>query len=223
VGFDLDGTLFDHHGSASEGVNFLVRSLGVEPSDQTRSLWFAVEDDGFRKWSNGEFSFQEQRRYRLRTVLPALGVNVPDDNALDLLFDTYLGAYRAAWKAFPGAAEALQAVRARSLTVGVLTNGSQEQQTSKLRSTGLYDLVDVVCTAEELGLWKPDPRAFHEFAHRLGVAPSECLFVGDHPDQDIAGATAAGMPAVIVDHYTESPTDLEALLDLHIKHPTLPK
>lgn len=222
MGFDLDGTLFDHRGSAAEGVNFFLRSLGVEPSDQIRSLWFEVEDAGFRKWSSGEISFQEQRRYRLRTVLAALGVDAPDGEALDLLFDTYFGAYRAAWKAFPGAVSALQAVRAMGLTVGVLTNGSQEQQISKLRSIGLYDLVDVVCTAEDLGLWKPDPRAFHEFARRLCVASSECLFIGDHPDQDIAGATAAGMPAAFIDHYTEDPTDLEVLLDSHIQHAALP-
>ncbi|GAB3613399.1 HAD family hydrolase [Humibacter ginsengisoli] len=220
MGFDLDGTLFDHRGSAAEGVDSFLGDLGVQPSADARSAWFAAEDAGFQKWSSGEISFQEQRRYRLRTVLPALGVEPPrDGEALDALFDKYLSAYRAAWKPFPGAVEAIRAIRAGGLIVGVLTNGSHEQQLDKLRRTSLYDLIDVVCTAEELGVWKLDARAFQEFTRRLGVAPSECLFVGDHPDQDIAGAAAAGMPTLIVDHYTDDSTGFLTLLSHAIPAP----
>ncbi|MFT3942742.1 MAG: hypothetical protein QM705_02800 [Ancrocorticia sp.] len=33
IGFDLDGTLFDHQGSASAGVTVFLKSLGLEPSE----------------------------------------------------------------------------------------------------------------------------------------------------------------------------------------------
>lgn len=213
VGFDLDGTLFDHRGSATRGVEEFLAGLGVAPSENARALWFAAEEAGYARWSAGEISFQEQRRDRLRTVLPPLGVAVDQAPAvLDELFDAYLAAYRAAWRPFAGVPQALEALRARDLRLGILTNGSQDQQIDKLRRIGLIDAVDVVCTAEELGVWKPDPRAFEEFTHRLGVLPSECLFVGDHPEQDVAGAIAAGMPAVLIDHDSDDAAGLLAAL-----------
>lgn len=104
VGFDLDGTLFDHLNSATDGVNAFFRSLGVEPTEAVRALWFAAEEAGFEQWRSGQISFQEQRRYRLNRVLPAVGIAPPSSPAeLDRLFDEYSREYRAAWRAFPDA------------------------------------------------------------------------------------------------------------------------
>lgn len=215
VGLDLDGTLFDHRGSASQAVDAFLRGLGVEPTDEARALWFAAEDAQFEEWRAGRVSFQEQRRRRLQIVLPTVGISVPDgDCDLDALFEDYLRAYRKAWRAFPDAADVLATLRTQGLRIGVLTNGSEEQQVDKLRAIGLYDLLDVVCTSEAIGVQKPDPRAFEALAERLGVAPSECFFVGDHPDQDVAGALAAGMPAALI--YRERENALASALPASI-------
>jgi putative hydrolase of the HAD superfamily len=218
VGFDLDGTLFDHRGSATRGVDNFLAVLGVAPTEAARALWFAEEEAGYARWSAGEISFHEQRRDRLRAVLPSLGVPVDQTPAaLDELFEVYLAAYRAAWRPFAGVPPVLEALRAQGLRLGILTNGSQDQQVDKLRCIGLIDAVDVVCTAEELGLWKPDPRAFEEFTRRLGVLPSECLFVGDHPEQDVAGAIAAGMQAVLIDHDSDDAAGLIGALAPYLR------
>ena len=217
MGFDLDGTLFDHLGSATSGVNAFFRFLGVEASDAARALWFSAEEQGYEQWRSGRMSFQGQRRYRLEIVLPAVGVALPDSpGGLDALFEDYLRQYESAWRAFPEAANVLASLRREGMRLGILTNGSQEQQTAKLRAIGLFDMVDVICTAETLGIWKPDRRAFEALAEQLGVPPAECLFVGDHPAQDILGATSAGMSAVLVDHYGEHAKGLESAIDRSI-------
>jgi putative hydrolase of the HAD superfamily len=59
----------------------------------------------------------------------------------------------------------------------------------------------VVCTSEQIGAQKPDPYAFVEFAKRLEILPSACLFVGDSAEQDIAGARGAGMRALLINRY----------------------
>ena len=46
------------------------------------------------------------------------------------------------------------------------------------------------------GVHKPDPRLFEITAERLGVKPQECIYVGDHPVNDIQGALSAGMGAI---------------------------
>lgn len=213
VGFDLDGTLFDHHGAASEAVDTLIRSFGVEPSARVRQVWFENEDAEFERWRLGEISFQEQRRRRLRAVMLALGLSPPgNDGGLDALFEEYLAAYRSSWKPFHDSAEVLVDLRRRGFKLGVLTNGAQGQQVDKLRTVGLHDLVDVVFTSEALGVQKPNPRAFRALAEGLGVLPTQCVFVGDHPEHDVAGAKAVGMEAVLIDRYTTDRVGLAVTL-----------
>jgi putative hydrolase of the HAD superfamily len=85
--------------------------------------------------------------------------------------------------------DALDAIR---MPWGIVTNGSAGQ----LRKVEQLDLVDraaCIVISEEVGVRKPDPAIFHAAAAGVGVAPSHIMFVGDHPEADIAGAARAGM------------------------------
>lgn len=201
IAFDLDGTLFDHHTSSRTAVAQFVCGMGVAPTEDVLALWFAAEDEHFESWRAGHISFADQRRRRLHTFLPGLGLAVPSsDEALDALFAVYLQHYERAWTAYPGTVELLTDLRHRGLRTGLLTNGSQDQQTAKLRATGLLPLFDVVCTSEALGVTKPDPAAFEALCAGLDATPAEVGFVGDHPEHDVAAARAAGLRAELVDH-----------------------
>jgi len=50
--------------------------------------------------------------------------------------------------------------------------------------------------SEEAGVKKPDPRIFEMAVARLKVRPDECVYVGDHPRNDIEGAGKSGMRTV---------------------------
>ncbi|MEW2427855.1 HAD-IA family hydrolase [Micromonospora sp. NPDC047644] len=52
---------------------------------------------------------------------------------------------------------------------------------------------DVAVFSCEVGLAKPNPAIYRIAAERLGVAPAECVFVGDGADGELAGAAAVGM------------------------------
>lgn len=211
VGFDLDGTLFDHRGSATAAADGFLSEFGVAPTDHTRELWFAAEEHEFERWRAGDIGFRQQRRNRVTTVFGALGLETPDTpEGLDSVFDRYLAAYRAAWRLFPDSEDVLRRLRLRGVRIGILTNGNQEQQREKLERTGLMDLVDTVCVSEEIGAQKPDRRAFDILAERLGVAPGGCHFIGDSPEHDVAGARDAGMSASLIErHRPEAPGLLE--------------
>lgn len=214
VGFDLDGTLFDHRGAATDGVRRFLRGLGVDPTASAVDLWFAVEGAEFELWRAGRLGFQEQRRRRVRTVLTTLGVDFEDEPVrLDLLFKRYLTEYRRAWRLFPDVVETLTSLRARGYRVGLLTNGNEEQQLAKLSATGLSESFDVVCISEAIGVQKPDSRAFETLARLLGVEPHQCLFIGDNPDQDVAGATAAGMGSSLIERHRTGNPGLLALTE----------
>lgn len=46
------------------------------------------------------------------------------------------------------------------------------------------------------GIHKPDCRIFQRALGRLNASPDRAVFVGDHPEVDVAGARAVGMQAV---------------------------
>lgn len=209
VGFDLDGTLFDHAGSGADAIRAFIVDLGFAPTPDLVSAWFALETVHFESWRAGRIPFAEQRRLRLRGFLRILGAESPrGDDGLDEVFEGYLVYYRRAWRAFPEAVEVLTNLRRSGVRVGILTNGNEEQQLEKLTVTGLSSLVDVVCTSEGIGVAKPDPRAFATLAERLDCSTSEIAYVGDNADLDIAGARAAGIAAGQVRHGDSAPVGL---------------
>lgn len=218
VGFDLDGTLFDHRGSAESGVDRFFKELGLDESYQARDIWFAAEEAQFERWRSGEISFQEQRRERLRAVLPVLGITPPTTaTRLDELFEVYVEAYRDEWRAFPDSLELLTALRAAGYRTGLLTNGTEAQQLDKLRCTGLDRAFDFIGISEAIGAQKPDARAFHALAQGLRFDPAECLFVGDHPIHDVAGARATGMSGLLVDRSADPPGSIAEAVNAYLR------
>lgn len=214
VGFDLDGTLFDHQGAATSAVEQLMTDLGHETTPARVAAWFEIEARHFERWRAGDISFVEQRRLRLGDFLKVLGVEPPTSvEHADALFGGYLVNYRRAWRAFPGVVSFLTSLRASDVRIGILTNGNHAQQVDKIDVIGLTPLIDVVCTSDQIGVAKPDRRAFESLAARLECAMPEMAFVGDHVEVDIAGARAAGIAAGRVVHGGASRVTLEAALE----------
>ncbi len=198
--FDLDGTLFDHQASARRGLGQFLGGLGVPVTEPLRLFWFTVEARHVDRWLNGEISWLEQRRRRLRDFLPAAGLGVPASiDELDVLFEVYFDAYEAAWAAFEDAESVLLQLRADGVGVAVLTNGVHDQQVSKLARIGLLDLVGKVWASDDLGTAKPDPAAYLRVCQDLGTAPNRTVHIGDNYALDVAGAEAAGLRAIYVD------------------------
>jgi putative hydrolase of the HAD superfamily len=64
---------------------------------------------------------------------------------------------------------------------------------------GLADRFDAVVTSAAVGSRKPDPRIFRVALDAAGCSAEEALVVGDTLEEDIAGAGAAGIPALLID------------------------
>nr|WP_202538128.1 HAD-IA family hydrolase [Streptomyces sp. SID8379] len=81
-----------------------------------------------------------------------------------------------------------------SCRLGILSNsfvGARERETSLYR----FDvLVEQIVYSHELGIEKPDPRAYDAACTALRVRPESCLFIDDH-GVNVEAARAAGMQA----------------------------
>ena len=202
---DLDGTLVDHAGAVRAALAAWLPSLGCVPGPAVEAAWFAAEDRHVRAFWSGEIGFAEQRRRRLREVLP-LVQGLPDAE-LDALYAGYVGHYESAWTAYPDARSALAQLAGLGLRTAVLTNGATRQQNVKLAAVGLATLVGPVCTAEDLGVAKPAPAAYRTVCDRLGAAPARTVHVGDNHDLDVLAARRAGLRAIHLDRCDAGPYD----------------
>jgi phosphoserine phosphatase len=100
---------------------------------------------------------------------------------------------------YPHAAEVLDRLR-RHVRLGLVTNGTSDLQRRKLALAGLADRFDVVVAACDVGVGKPDPAMFEAALDKLDVTPSEAVMVGNDLDRDIAGADAAGIRSLLIQH-----------------------
>jgi len=91
----------------------------------------------------------------------------------------------------PGALDSVHALRARGLTLAVVSNWDVGLH-AHLDKLGIAHLFDVVVTSADAGVAKPDPRIFRVVLARLGVKPERVLHVGDN-ELDEVGARSAGM------------------------------
>jgi putative hydrolase of the HAD superfamily len=207
---DLDGVLMDHRTAMRAGVHAW---LGDRATPEVLAAWSQATEVHLAAWRAGEVSWAEQRRNRLRDVLPLLGEPVGTAEELDAVFAAgYLAAYERAWRGYDDVVPALAALRAAGVRLGVLTNGSERQQRAKLRALDLTDLVGPVFTAEGVGAPKPDPRAFLAACAGLGVLPGEVLYVGDEHETDVVGARGAGLSAVLLDRLGAAPAEETAVI-----------
>jgi putative hydrolase of the HAD superfamily len=74
-----------------------------------------------------------------------------------------------------------------------------------LRIMNLHHRFDLVVASLEEGFEKPDPRIFIQTLEKLGVRPENAAHVGDDPTDDLNGARAVGMRAVLIDRSLRSP------------------
>ncbi|MFF7776936.1 HAD-IA family hydrolase [Streptomyces tanashiensis] len=96
--------------------------------------------------------------------------------------------------------------------LGILSNsfvGARE------RETVLYhfdELVDEIVYSHEIGIEKPDPRAFEAACAALGAQPENCLFIDDFA-VNVAAAQAAGMQAHLFEDNPRTIARIAAHLD----------
>jgi putative hydrolase of the HAD superfamily len=102
-----------------------------------------------------------------------------------------------AFRAFPDAAPALRELRARGPRLVVASNWDCSLR-EVLATAGLLELVDDAVSSAEAGAAKPDPAVFRAALAAAGCEPDDAAHVGDSEENDVAGARAAGVRAVLV-------------------------
>jgi HAD superfamily hydrolase (TIGR02253 family) len=94
---------------------------------------------------------------------------------------------------YPMVKPTLNALRAKGLKLGIVTDAPRNKAWQRLVITGLEHEFDFVITLDDTKERKPHPSPFFMALEKLNLLPQACLFVGDNPGRDIAGAREVGM------------------------------
>ncbi len=143
------------------------------------------------------------------------------------LADWWLGMFRLTWPEQPDlAAEMLRwlfdgrfdrlyddvlptlaGLRAVGLRLGVISNFGPHLP-EVLERFQIDTFFDFVIVSAAVGVAKPDPRIFHLAVEASGRPSGRLLYVGDHVGDDVDGARAAGLDAVLIDRGDRQPAAL---------------
>ena len=115
---------------------------------------------------------------------------------------------------FPDALPAFASLRAHGLKLGLLSNTARDLDLF-VAHHGLD--VDATLTSRTHGKTKPHETIFRHMLDLLALPAEEVVMVGDTVEDDIEGARAVGMRAVLVDRkgtYPDEPDRIESLAAL---------
>ncbi len=112
-------------------------------------------------------------------------------------------------KSYPGTADALHAIAAMGLPMGVVTSKGADGARRGLALFGLADFFKVVVSADDVPIHKPDPYPLRVASAAIGVPLQYCVYVGDSP-HDMQAALSGGALAVAALWGAFSPEDVLA-------------
>jgi HAD superfamily hydrolase (TIGR01549 family) len=112
---------------------------------------------------------------------------------------------------FDDAIPVLELLRAEGLKLGLLSNTSRDLD-AFVSHHGLD--VDVALTSRVHGKTKPHDSIFRAMLDGLEVEPADAVMIGDDVEDDVRGAQAIGMRALLVDRDDRFPQESERLRDL---------
>lgn len=187
ITIDLDDTLWEIGPVIRDAERALWNWLGTNypriPERFTANDLLQLRQQVVEEFSDQAHDFSFMRKAVLRRVADIAGY---DEDLVDPAFEVFCRA-RNSVDLYPDVVPQLERIYSR-YTVVAVTNGN-----ANLETIGIRHLFHGVVTAIEAGAAKPSRRIFDLAIEIAGVANSEILHVGDHPETDIRGARQAGL------------------------------
>ncbi len=135
-----------------------------------------------------------------------LGLTLPAE-LLDWVMEAEQQAWWEAVRPGPSSRPTLQALHAAGLRLGIVSNAAflPRLMDQSVERKGLAPYLTSTTWSSEVGRRKPDPAIFRAALRRVGARADEALFVGDRLREDVLGARAVGMRAVLTHEFRQEP------------------
>ncbi len=203
VFFDLYNTLVGFDPERGELQARICREFGLDVDPQAVRRGYPLADDF---WSRENARLPVAQRPEAerqafyaeyeRIILAQAGVQVSPELAGRIF--ARLRQVGARFTLYPDVLPALNDLKARGLTLGLVSNIRREMD-GLVADLGLAPYLDFLLSSQEAGAEKPHPPIFLAALRLAGVAPSEALHVGDQYHSDVIGARGVGIQPILID------------------------
>jgi N-acetyl-D-muramate 6-phosphate phosphatase len=177
--FDLDGTLADTAPDLAAAANAMRIARGLQPMPLERLRPMV---------SSGA-----------RGMLQVAFDKAPTDPEFEAMrvefLDRYASALAVHSRLFDGMAEVLDALEARGIAWGIVTNKAMRFTDPLVRILGLSTRTTAIVSGDTTPFAKPHPAPLLRAAELLDIPATECIYVGDDL-RDMTAGQAAGMRTV---------------------------
>jgi putative hydrolase of the HAD superfamily len=219
VFFDAVGTLIHPEPSAGAAYFQVGRSFASKLDADAVAERFrrAFQEQEELDRSRGGGTDEERERQRWRAIVARVLDDVADPEAcFRELFAHF--ARPTVWRVTEDAPAVLEGLARRGCVLGICSNFDRRLREVVAGLSGLAPLRHLVISSE-IGWKKPAPEFFRVLSEATELLPQEILVVGDDPVNDVDGARAAGLGALLYDPRNRQPdrpritrlTDLLAL------------
>jgi putative hydrolase of the HAD superfamily len=202
--FDAVGTLFHLREPVGETYADIAAQHGVVADAATletgfraawKSLPVPVHEEGMAAEDDDRSWWEELVRRTFQHALPQM----PDESKMTTVFDDLYEhyAYAGAWQLWDDTVPVLENLHATDCRLLVLSNFDKRLR-NILEGLEIAHYFEAIIVSSEVGAWKPDPRMFRAALMAAHAQPEECLHIGDDPRADGEGATAMGIPSLLV-------------------------
>ncbi|MFK4416297.1 MULTISPECIES: HAD family hydrolase [Bacillus] len=184
--FDLDGTLLDRPQSLEQFIHdqynrFASHLMNIEKSDYC-SRFLELDNNGYT-WKDKVYATL-LCEYNITTLTP------------EQLLHDYITNFQHHCIPFQNMHELLQRLTQQNIKIGIITNGFTDFQMNNLRALNIHTYTNTILVSEAEGIKKPHPEIFERALQKLDVKAAECLYVGDHPENDVLGSERVGILGV---------------------------
>ena len=198
--FDAYGTLFDVY-----SVSLLAEQLFPSQGEALAVLWRDKQIEYTRLVTTSDHGAHYQPfwaltrqalTYAIKRLVPVARTDWP---AFEGRATQLLNQYRHL-SAFPENREVLQALKARGVVTGILSNGDPEMLGIAVRSAGLEGLLDHVISVDTVRKYKTHPEAYALGEQATSLRAGQIVFVSSN-SWDALAATWYGYQTLWVNRY----------------------
>ncbi len=204
VFFDLDHTLWDFEKNSDLTFQKLFTEYHIDLDVAVfLDVYKPINFNYWRLYRQEKVSKEQLRYRRLKEAFDAVHFSISDE-LIDTLAIQYIKFMPNFNHLFDGAIDILNYLKDK-YQLHIITNGFEEVQTKKMKSSKIYHYFDQVITSESVGVKKPNPLIFE---HALCVAKAtkeNSIMIGDSIEADIEGAINFGVKAIYCDFENNNP------------------
>lgn len=207
--FDLDGTLLNRDKSVELFINKqyerLYELLSHIPKEQYISRFIELDNHGY-VWKDKVY----------QQLISEF--NIPFVTWEELLQD-YVQQFKHHCVGFPHIHKMLEELKNNKIALGMITNGYGQFQMDNIKALDIEKYFDVILVSEWEGIKKPNPQIFMNALEQLNVEPSESVFIGDHPENDVKAAQNVGMKGAWKKNNQWTYIEADAIIDDYLELP----